>query len=104
MILINGMDTVVDSPLKRPMTGEPTLSPSAGTGPPGGGLGVASCRKQISVGVSIRFIQCLRIKQLKSRLPGTARRGSATAADLDPRPLELLSLLLLQFLLCSCIQ
>lgn len=40
-----GEDTAVSSPLKRPMTGDPTLSPTAGISPPGVGLGVASCEK-----------------------------------------------------------
>lgn len=58
----NGMDTVIDSPLKRPVTGEPTLSPNAGIGPPGGGLGVASWKKQMAFMLMFKSIVHLVLK------------------------------------------
>lgn len=89
-----GEDTGFTSSSKRPTTGDPTLSPTAGISPPGVGLGAASWKREMALMVVFGSVAHLVIKICGSnRLPWTVQSGSATATDLDPHQLRLHSLL-----------
>lgn len=89
-----GEDTGFTSPSKRPTTGDPTLSPTAGISPPGVGLGAASWKREMALMVVFGSVAHLVIKICGSnKLPWTVQSGSATATDLDPHQLRLHSLL-----------